>query len=368
MGERKTKKVMVSIPTGQHAERRKLEGILQYAHEKPNGHWDIVLDLGDTPPDDLDGVIAYVVSDAYRRSILSMRKPTVLIEDLFEPSAFSRRKNVVTLLCDHVAEGRTAARYFLDRHYRNFAFVGAKGEWSDARRDGFEQTLKQAGFPCRRITPADIAGLSRPCAIFAAHDILARRVLAFADQLGFAVPDELAVLGVDNDEVMCTTSAPALSSIPTFDVSLGYAAGRALNELLAGTSDGRVIRTRHTKVITRASTDADAVEDPFVARALAWIRGHLADDLRAETLARRINYSRSALQLHFEKALGTSVGATVRHLRLNAAADLLAHGTKPIAAIAQECGYVSPSHLSTHMLKAHGMTPLAYRKSLRGAP
>lgn len=365
LGSHRTKirRVLVSIPTAQHAERQKLEGILQYAHGKSNGRWDVVLDLGDAPPPDIDGIIAYVVSDKHRKAILALRKPTVLIEDLFEPKSFPRRKNVVTLLCDHVAEGRTAARYFLERHYRHFAFVGAKGAWSDARGRGFEQTLRQSRFSCLRIAPGDIARLKRPCAVFATHDILARRVLAFAEQLGLSVPDELAVLGVDNDEVMCTTSAPALSSIPTFDISLGHTAGRALNELIAGTSAGRVIRTRHAKVITRASTDADAVEDPFVARALTWIRNHLAEDLRAETLARHVNYSRSALQLHFEKALGASIGTTVRQLRLSAAVDLLVNGTKPIANIAQDCGYVSPSHLSAHMVRVYGMTPLAYRKS-----
>ena len=358
-----TRKILVSIPTEQHAEREKLEGILRYAHEKFSARWDIALDLGDAPPQELDGVIAYVMSDAHRRQVLALRKPTVLIEDLLEPHSFSRRRDVVTILCDHVAEGRTAARFFLDRHYRNIAFVGVDTPWSNRRWEGFEKTLERAGGHPRRITLEDVAGLQRPCAVFAAHDILARRVLAVAEQLGFAVPDEIAVLGVDNDEIMCTTSAPALSSIPTFDVSLGYAAGRALNELLSGSPGGRVIRTRHTKVIARASTDWDALGDPFVARSLTWIRNHLSEDLRAETLARHVGSSRSTLQLRFEKALGVSIGTTVRHLRLHSAADLLANSDKPIAHVAALCGYVSPSHLSTHIMKAYGMTPLAYRKT-----
>ena len=109
--------ILVAMPTGSHSERMKLEGILQYAHEKSGARWDLELDLGGilgklvrgTARARYDGIIAYVGSDAERRSLLALNHPLVLIEDLSVPAAFSRRRNFVTLLCDHEAEGRTAA-------------------------------------------------------------------------------------------------------------------------------------------------------------------------------------------------------------------------------------------------------------------
>jgi len=356
------RKILVSIPTEQYAERLKLEGVLKYAHEKSGERWDIVLDVGHWQCSELGGIIAYVTSSAHRRQMLAAKVPTVLIEDRQEPKSFSHRPDVATILCDHAAEGQTAALYFLDRHYRNFAFVGTATDWSRRRGEGFARALAKRGFACRTVTADSLRGLPKPCAVFAAHDILARRVLAAAERFGIAVPDELAVLGVDNDEVMCTTSAPALSSIPTFDRSLGYAAGRALNELLCNRSHGRIIRTRHAKVVTRASTQKDAIDDPFVARTLDWIRSHLAENLSAESLAQRIGYSKHALQMRVERALGTTLGAVVRHIRLDTAESLLAETDMPVSEIAERCGYSSTSHLAMHVREAHGITPLAYRR------
>ncbi|MGN0832883.1 MAG: substrate-binding domain-containing protein [Kiritimatiellia bacterium] len=356
------RKVLVSIPTEQHAERLKLEGVLKFAHEKSGDRWDVVIDVGGRLHPDADGIIAYVTSPVHRRKLLAAHRPTILIEDLTEQKRPSRRTDVVTLLCDHKAEGRTAGRYFLDRHFRNFAFVGTGDEWSDLRRDGYCETVGNAGFDCPSVSIDEIGDLPRPCAVFAAHDILARLILTKAEELGIAVPDELAVLGVDNDEVMCTTSAPALSSIPTFDRSLGYAAGRALNELFLHRAGGRIIRTRHTHVVSRASTEKDAVSDPFVARTLSWIRQHLSGKLDAATLARQIGYSRHMLQIRVEKALGVTLGEQIRRMRLAAAEGLLLHTDRPIAEVAASCGFTSASHLALRFRQAHGMTPLKFRR------
>lgn len=368
MPSRSSKKVLVSIPTAQYAERLKLEGVLRFAHEKRGDRWDVVIDVGGRIGPDISGLIAYVTSDAHRRKMLAAGLPTVLIEDLLEPKSPSRRRNVVTLLCDHEAEGRTAARHFLGRHYRNFAFIGTDAGWSRRRENGFVRTLKDAGFSCPVVDIEDLRSLPKPCAIFAAHDILARRALAAAEEHGIAIPADMAVLGVDDDEVMCTTSAPALSSIPTFDRSLGYAAGRALNELFAGERGGRVIRTRHTQVVTRTSTEKDAVDDPFVARTLDWARQHLSDNLNVAALARRIGCSKSLLQLRVERTLGAPLGEIIRRLRLTEAEDLLAHTDRSIGEIAEQCGFTSASHLSLRLKEACGKTPLAYRHQAKLRP
>lgn len=381
MNPARVRKILVTMPTINRPERLKLDGILAYAHEKTGERWQILLDFGALSgvPAPLsaqraDGVIAYVDSEARRREIVAARIPAVLIEDALSPRHGSRAKHVVTLLCDHVAEGRAAADYFLARHFRAFAWLGpeAATDWSRARREGFAARLAEAGLACIDISspddslPSRLAQLQRPCALFASHDFRARQALDAATAAGIAVPRDLAVLGVDDDTAICTTVSPALSSLPTNDFRLGYAAGRLLNELLRKTAEGgRTIRFAAHRIIARLSTDADALADRFVADALRHARGHLADRLDAATLARRIGYSKHMLQIRAERALGHTLGEEIRQMRLTAAKELVAETDLPIADIAESCGFTSVSHLALRFRENLGVTPLAWRRQSR---
>lgn len=376
MSEKSVKKILVIIPTGDYAERLKLNGILEYARDKVGARWNLRLCVGGSVRlprlcrrQQYDGVIAYVLNGEDRRRLLALGVPTVLIEDLSEPRRHSRRSNVACIVCDHVAEGRTAAAYFLARHFRNFAFVGTEGKvsWSELRRKGYESALRKAGFGCTVFPDgADLGAwlkaLPKPCAVFAARDMRSRQVLDAAEEYGVSVPQEIAVLGVDDDEILCTTARPSLSSIPSFDRSLGYAAGRALNALIARRSAGGLIRTRHAKVVSRQSTDTDAIDDPFVVQALKWARAHLSEGLDAASLAESIGYSPVALQRRFVRALGVTVSESVRRLRLSAAKDLLIGTSMSVGEIAHMCGFSCTSHLCLRLRESEGVTPLVYRK------
>ncbi len=377
MGKKRDKTVLVIIPTGDYAERLKLDGILQYAQEKSGARWNLNLDIGGTVgrhlrrKDNLhyDGIIAYIQSEGERRTILDNDLPTVLIEDLLPPSSLPNGKHVVSIVCDHRAEGRTAARYFLERHYRNFAFVGTETNtaWSNLRREGFETELGESGLACNCYRNGDdlenwLARLPKPCALFAVRDLRARQVLTAAGNAGLSIPQDLAVLGVDNDEILCKTSLPTLSSIPTFDRSLGYAAGRALNQLFLARTKGGVIETRHSQVITRHSTDGDAIDDPFVAKALVWIRKHLDEKLDAKTIAAGISYSAKPLVQRTRQTLGITLSEAVRRTRVAAARELLANTTLSVSEIAATCGFANLSHLSLRITEATGLSPLDYRK------
>ena len=373
--------ILVAMPTQNHAERMKLEGILQYAHEKKGTRWNLELDLGGivgrlarrSSARRYDGLIAYVQSAAERRAVLETQLPAVLIEDLFAPKTFPRRHDVVTLLCDHVAEGRTAADYFIRLGYRSFAFVDAPAgaEYGALRLRGYARALAAAGFAAPSTPRAGeslatwLVRLQKPCAIFAVHDLRARQVLAAAEEAHLAVPGEVAILGVDDDEGPCTTTSPTLSSIPTFDRPLGFAAGRALNELLLGHAKGRVIRTRHAQVVTRRSTDASAVSDIFVAKTLDWAKAHLGERLTADVLARRAGCSKPYLQSRVAKVLGLTLAAAIRRLRLEKAAEMLVATDLPVAEIAVRCGFACVSHFAILMRRAYGSTPLVYRRENR---
>ena len=374
-----TRNILVTMPTFNRPERLKLDGILAYAHEKTGEHWQISLDFGALSGNPApiashraDGVIAYIDSNARRREIVASGIPAVLIEDVLVPRSCPHAQSVVTILCDHESEGRAAADYFLARHFCSFAWLGlaAETEWSLARRDGFAGKLKEAGFEYIDISggaestlPKRLASLPKPCALFASHDFRARQALDAAAAAGVSVPRELAVLGVDDDAVICTTVSPALSSLPTDDYRLGYAAGRILSELMRKTArGGRTIRFAAHRVTTRLSTDADALSDRFVADALRYAYANLSGRLDAETLAKRVGYSKHMLQIRAQKALGHTLGEEIRQIRLSAAKDLVAETDMPIAEIAETCGFTSVSHLALRFREAFGTTPLAWRR------
>jgi len=370
------------MPTINRPERLKLDGILAYAHEKSGDRWRIDLDFGalSGSPAPLsarraDGVIAYIDSAARRREVVAAGLPAVLIEDALTPRQATRARHAVTLLCDHVAEGQAAADYFVARHFRSFAWLGSEAEtdWSRGRRRGFAARLGEAGFQCTDVSgpddtlPTRLARLPRPCALFASHDFRARQALDAAAAAGIAVPHDLAVLGVDDDEAICTTVSPALSSLPTNDMRLGYAAGRILNELMRTKAEGgRTIRFASRRIVTRLSTDADALSDRFVAEALRHARGHLAEKLDAATLARRIGYSKHMLQIRAERALGHTLGGEIRRMRLAAAKELVSETDMPMADIAEACGFTSVSHMAMRFREKFGSTPLAWRRQAGG--
>ena len=372
------RRILVTLPTINRPERLKLDGILAFAHGRHAPAWRVELDFGALSghparlaANACDGIIAYVEDEARRDELLAANVPLVLIEDTLRPARFPTSRRVVTLLCDHEAEGRAAADYFLARHFRHFAWFGPDRatDWSDARRDGFAARLRESGFACaqiglrRRALADELLALPKPCALFCVHDFRAREALAAAVDADVAVPDELAILGMDDDAAICTTAAPALSSLSTDDFRLGYSAGRILNDILRHASGGRVIRFACHRVTSRLSTDVDALADPFVAAALRHARNHLNGKLDAATLARKVDYSKHMLQIRAERALGHTLGEEIRRLRLAAAHDLIAETETPIADIADKCGFTSVSHLALRFKEAYGSKPLALRKA-----
>lgn len=386
---RRKRNIIVSIHTASHTQRERVEAILDYTKTKPGDVWRLHLEsIGISPQRMMDlsrwqgdGIIALVTDETIDR-FLATGLPLVALTHEYTPKMKAiRRRNVSFIVNDHAEEGRTAAHYFLDRRFTSFAYVSTANPtpWGRERGRGFAEVLAQAGFACNVCPEATveeredfvreipklirwISALPRGTAIFAAHDLRARQVLIAADEVGLNVPGDLALLGVDNDTVICETASPALSSIPTDNRDDGVLAARLLEDLMVHGKRGRTVLTRHTAVVTRASTDIDAVSDPFVAQALDWARHHLSAKLDAETLASKIHYSGQLLQNRTRNALGTSLAEEIRRIRLKTAVDLIVSSEKPIAEIAEACGFTSASHLGLRIREAYGKTPLELRR------
>lgn len=380
--------ILVILPTMQHTERLKLKGILSYAREHAKSRWQLHLDLEGISlrPNKrhsllpFDGILAYAETPDTRRRILSSRRPTVL----FDPSATPGHRirpgtRNILFVNNHQTEGETAAHYFLDRHFADLAYIDAneRTPWGDRRAEGFRTTARAAGCRCHiypRAAHTDVAieqelpnlvqwlkSLPKPCGLYAVHDLRARHVLLAAHEAGIGVPDELSVLGTDNDEIICETASPDLSSIDSEDERLGRDMAKALDELLAGRRRGGESVTHHRHVVERVSTEANAIADPFVAQAIRYARAHLSENPGTSAIARHIGYSPRLLQFRAKRSLGTTLGVEIRKIRLTSALEMLTASEKSISTIADECGYTGVSHLCMTVKKETGLTPFSYR-------
>lgn len=387
----KKKRILVVIPTSTLTQRQLLEGLLEYAHKSSPGQWQFHLDLHDLNSQHVknlrswgcNGIIAYILSGRERREFAASGLPAVFIEPLLSQPLPSQPRNVVTFINDHAAEGRAAARYYIERRYRAFAYIGTAKPtfWSDERRKGFERELAQNGFrPRVYTTPTPherydfalesrrivkwLKSLPRRTALFCVHDRRAQQVLTAAASAGIRVPEDLAVLGVDNDELLCRMTVPSISSIPVDYHTCGMDVGRAMEALLEGRMTEPAHFTRHDTVITRASTDAQAIDDPFVARAVAYARTHLCERNALPELAGIAGCSKTTLNLRARRAFGHTIADELTRIRLDAAVERLAGTSLPVEDIARECGFCGASHLGLRLKAVRGVSPSELRRAM----
>ena len=277
---------------------------------------------------------------------------------------------------DSEGTGRLAARELLATGFRRFAYVPSvpPRPWSDARGRAFADTVRLHGLDVRAMEGASaegaawqralrsfLRGLPKPCGLFAANDAVATEVLAAARFLGIAVPNELAVLGVDNQEELCERAVPTLSSVEQDHVRAGEFAVRAL----AGGSVGAAREWTYGDlgVVRRASTRPLATADACVARALALIRREACAGLRPARVAALFPCSRRMADLRFRKAVGRSIGEEIAAVRLEEARRLAATPGRPLKVVADLCGFSSPGSLRNFFRRETGASLTAWRQS-----
>jgi LacI family transcriptional regulator len=293
------------------------------------------------------------------------------------------------MLCtDPQACAQLAAEHFLNRGFRHFAFCGYPGvNFSDERCEHFVQYLGVRGYdvtvfriPGRRPLVADMrvqeAGgelaesqlvnwlktLSHPVAVFACNDIRGRQILAACSSAGLAVPDEVAVLGVDNDEVICGLSRPPLSSIQQDAFQLGYEGAAILDGMMAGNPPPeQPILIAPKGMSVRQSSDVLAVEDPDVAIAVRYIRDHACEGGTVEGMVRDLMVSRTSLERHFLKSLGRSPKAEMERVRFERAKQLLTETPYKLERIATMLGFSTPAQFATAFKRYNGCPPSDYR-------
>jgi len=380
--------VALLVETSTSFGRRLLRGVAHYVRE--NGPWSVYLEqrsIFDPAPPwlkhwDGDGILSRAAYPEIARQVVRLGVPTVDLNEqvlgLGLPLIFN----------DHGKIGALAAEHFLERGYVQFGFIGHPGVyWSDRRRDGFAERIAAAGCACDeyrgegRTLPRyhqrswekemdDVAdwvrGLAKPAGVMACNDFRAVQLLDACRRGGVAVPEEVAVIGVDDETVACSLAHPPLSSVVPDAVHMGYEGAAVLDRLMAGRpATFQELLIPPVGIVARQSTDIFAIRDPVVASALRFIRERACQGIKVDDVLDYLVTSRSVLQRRFKRELGRSIHDVIIDARLARVKELLSQTSLSRDEIAARAGFVHAEYLSNVFHQRTGMTLSAYRRQTR---
>lgn len=388
----RNRRVLLLVESSRGYGRGCLQGIARYV--RAHGGWTCVqiersIDEGLPswfPDWEPDGIIARVDSHASAESLARFKVPIVDLR--------GRRlmPGVPSLLPDSVAISRLAADHFLERGFNHLAFCGFPGmDFSDDREQAFVAAVQarslqawvypaataSRGRPRRDLDTVRretmemlrdqalsdwLASLPKPVAVFACNDVRGRQVLTSCAALGLQVPEQVAVLGVDNDELICDFVAPGLSSIDPDVTRIGFDGAALLDRLMRGEPAGTIeTAVPPSGVVTRVSTDILAIDDPIVREALALIRQHAYAGLNVEGLLDHLVISRTTLERRFARYLHRSPRDEIVRIRIQRTQQLLRETPHNLATIATMSGFKTAAHLTVVFKATCGITPGEYR-------
>jgi len=362
--------------------RKLLEGIAAYQRSHPP--WSGFLEqreLRAPPPPWLlrrrwDGIICRSTTRILSQAIRRHKIPAVDLNDLYGGLGLPR------IWSDMRAIGRLGAEHLVERGFRHFAFCGFDDQtWSAGRRDGFRDTVGQFGYSCavyespwhgnhapewdkdQQHVVDWIRSLPTPLGLMACNDVRGQQVLNACRSADVVVPEEVAVVGVDNEQVLCDLCDPPLSSVIPNPERIGYEAAELLDHLMAGgVSPFREKAIPPLGVKMRQSSDVLGIDDVDVAAAVSFIRERACQGVNVDQIVEHVAISRSQLERRFRKCLGRSPQAEIRRVQLRRVAQLLAETDLTLDSIARLTGYQHPEYLSVAFKRSTGQTPREYRQ------
>jgi LacI family transcriptional regulator len=331
------------------------------------------------PSASIDGLIGNFADVLSATDLLSSGLAAVDISDDVAES------KVVRVASDDVAVGRVAAAHLLSLGLVQFGFFGlTSGADSQSRRRGFTQAIASAGFPCESfLWPAGeqgpgaskdpnrdlarwVANLPKPAGVLASNDLRALQLLAVCRRMSLPVPDAVAVLGVDNDEVFCELASPSLSSIALSTQRIGYEAARTLDRLMHGQKPKeQALLIPPAGVVPRQSSGLKVIVDPDVAAAVRYIALHVKDDLQVADVLREVHVSRRSLDQRCLKVLGHTAAQEIGRAQVELAKQVLVETGESMERVAAMAGFSNAKQLGATFHDATGTTPTAYRRQHR---
>ncbi len=346
------------------------EGVLRgiSAFARPHKPWLFRLfDIGDLAAITAyapHGVICSVLTPAAGAGVVALGLPAVNvgIHDFAAP--------LPAIGNDDAAIGARAAEHFLSRGFTSFAYFAQRpSPTADRRGAGFRDALAARRHACAWNIGGEPApwlrGLPPRTAIFTMNDHAGTALLDACWLLGLQVPEELAVVGVDNIESLCQLALPPLSSVAVGAERIGWEAACALEQLLQGKTPALRQSVPPLGVVARRSSDLVASGDPHLAAALRFIGDHRGQAIGVEDVLRAVPIARRTLELRFRDLLGRSVLDEIRRVRLERARFLLTSTDLSMPAVAQAAGFGNAKQFATVFAAAEGLSPLRYRQRFR---
>lgn len=379
--------VALLVETSSAAGREMLRGIGRFIRE--HRRWALFHDpraFSDTLPGWLRhwrgaGIIARVGSRAQANLILRRGVPVVDVLGVVGES------KIPLVHVDDREIARLAAEHLLERGFRNFGYLGITGiNWSGRRRDAFREWLSKAGFNLSVYEEAPfsqfdaqwkqganalarwVARLPKPAGVMVCSDQKGMNLLEACRRAEVAVPDEVAVVGVDNDEPLCEIGIPSLSSVWPSHSQVGYRAAALLDRLMAGERPpAEPIFVMPGGLKTRQSSDTLAIEDQNIAKAIHVIRENACQGISVDEVAARSGLSRSVLQRRFRQHLGKTIHDELLNVRLRRACQLLSETDFPLIDVAEQCGFRYQEYMGAVFRARLDKTPAEFRRTARQA-
>jgi LacI family transcriptional regulator len=378
--------VALIIDPGSPYDRRIVRGVAEYVH-RAGLDWSLYVeeDLAERLPDlnawGGHGILANLDDHRIAAAVTSLGIPVVGFGGGY--GFYEENQHLPYVCTDNRAIAQMGANYLLNLGFRRFAFCNEPptkfNGWAKERETAFVETIRQAGLPCEvfdgGVRPAShwrqsqlalqewLLQMPTPVGLMACQDGRARHVLQACRTVGLRVPDDVAILGVDNDDLMCELTRPPLSSIEQGALRVGFEAASMLEKLILGQElSRRQISIPPKQVVTRQSTDVVAVADPDVAEALEYIREHACRPLHVNDVLELARMSRSTLESRFRESIGRTIHAEIRRIQIETAQRLLITTNLPIKEIVQRVGISSVQYFTSVIRNATGQTPGEIRR------
>lgn len=381
---RKSFKVVLLIESSRGSGRHMLQGIARYAHYY--GPWSFYWEPGGLEKAwptlkqlKADGIILRDVDKL--DEVLNLGIPAVVVGH-----GHKEVPGLINVVTDSTSVGRMAAEHLINCGFKHFAFCGCANShlehtpWSGQRQQAFSKSIVDAGFARpkdyllslarpnwlreRQRLARWLASLPRPVGIMAANDDCGAQVMEACKLGGLEVPDQVGIVGVDNDEVVCGLSDPPMTSVAVNFERAGYDAARALEKAMRqGRANTAKISVPATHVVTRRSTDVVSVDDKYVAKAMNFIRYNAKSPITVNDVVKDVGVSRRSLERRFQREMGVSILSEIRRARTDQIAKLLLESELPVWQIAASLGFEDAQHFARYFRSIKKISPLAFRKS-----
>lgn len=374
MTQKGSRRVFIQAQMQDSHPRRILRGVGRFAHQLPHPwrlEWGVYFDTGHyTRVEQVDGVMYFNLPEDTLQRLDAAKIPSVRISGA-EPS-----KNHPQVVTDSIEIGRMAARHFLKRLHTHFAFVGFREhQHNQERLQGFQAEIGDREVQVfwyetgSRVTRWGqelgdfLQQLPPGCAVFAANDNFALRVVEAAEDRELSLPGDLTLVGADNDLLLVMASPVPFSSVDPGSEELGYRAAQRLHALMEGAphAEERVEFVPPVGVVLRKSSDHLATDDVQVAKAVRLIRSDAVSGLTVEALCRQLGMSRRTLERRFHAVLGTTPKEELLSEKIRHAGNLLATTPLSVQQVAFQSGFTDPLYFSTAFKRSTGKSPRAWR-------